>query len=131
MKLKITANTNGKIIGDQFRIEEVMTNMLYNAIDFSPRNTGVIEIIVEKEAEMIKISIKDNGSGIPDDKQAELFNKFYQITTSINRRHGGTGLGLSICKGLAEGMGGAVGVISKEGKGSTFYFTINPTGVES
>ncbi|MXZ93388.1 MAG: PAS domain-containing sensor histidine kinase [Cenarchaeum sp. SB0666_bin_15] len=131
MKLKITANTNGKIIGDQFRIDEVMTNMLYNAIDFSPRNTGVIEIIVEKEAEMIKISIKDNGSGIPDDKQAELFNKFYQITTSINRRHGGTGLGLSICKGLAEGMGGAVGVISKEGKGSTFYFTINPTGVES
>ena len=80
---------------------------------------------------MIKFSIKDNGTGIPEDKQSELFNKFYQIATSMERRHGGTGLGLSICKGLVEGMGGTIGVVSKLGKGSTFYFTINPRGVES
>lgn len=131
MKLKITAKTNGKIIGDQFRIEEVMTNILYNAIDFSPKNTGRIEIIVEKEDKMIKFSIKDNGTGIPKNKQPELFNKFYQITTSINRRHGGTGLGLSICKRLVEEMGGVIGVTSKVGAGSTFYFTINPRGIKS
>lgn len=131
IKIKVISKTKGKIIGDQFRISEVMTNILYNAIDFSPNDTGRIEIIVEKEGKMIKFSIKDNGAGIPKDKQSELFNKFYQISTSMERRHGGTGLGLSICKGLVEGMGGAIGVVSEVGKGSTFHFTINPKGVES
>lgn len=130
IKIKVTPKTSGNIIGDQFRISEVMTNILYNAIDFSPSDTGKIEIIVEKEDEMIKFSIKDNGIGIAEDKQSELFNKFYQISTSMERRYGGTGLGLSICKGLVEGMGGTIGVVSKVGKGSTFHFTINPRGAE-
>ena len=128
--LKLSLKVKDKIIGDQFRVAEVLTNFVYNAIDFSPEKTGKIEMVVEKQDDMLRFSVKDNGIGIPEDKQSELFNKFYQISTSTTRRHGGTGLGLSICKGLVEEMGGSIGVNSTVGKGSTFFFTLNPRGIE-
>ena len=122
----------GNIVGDKMRISEVFNNLLYNAIDFTPEKIGKIYIAVEKgsEDELIQFSVRDNGVGIPEDKQPSLFDKFYQASTSLTRRYGGTGLGLSICKGLAEGMGGSIWVESKIGDGSTVYFTVNRGGVE-
>jgi len=69
--------------------------------------------------------VKDNGIGIPKDKQNNLFKKFYQVDTSQTRVHGGTGLGLVICKGIVEGLDGKIWVESDgDGIGTTFYFTI-------
>ena len=69
-------------------------------------------------------SVKDNGVGISEENQKNLFKKFYQIDTSMTRKHGGTGLGLTICKGIIEDLGGKIWVKSKEGTGSIFYFSI-------
>ena len=122
----------GNIVVDKMRISEVCNNLLYNAIDFTPEKIGKIHITVEKGAEdrLIQFSVRDNGVGIPADKQSSLFEKFYQVSTSLTRRYGGTGLGLSICKGLVEGMGGTIWVESELGDGSTFYFTVNREGVK-
>lgn len=129
--LVFTAKVYERVMGDQFRIAEVLTNLIYNAIDFVPKNVGKINVSVERQDEdTLLFNVSDNGTGIPDEKQAELFNKFYQVSTTVTRHHGGTGLGLSICKGLVEGMGGAIGVDSIEGEGSTFYFTIKAKAIE-
>lgn len=116
----------GKIMCDHTRIEEIINNLIYNAVDFTPVKTGKIIVTAERDGRYIKFSVQDNGVGIPKEKQSQLFTKFYQVETAITRRHGGTGLGLSICRGLAEGMGGTIGVKSRKGKGSTFYFTVLP-----
>ncbi len=116
----------GRLVGDHSRIQEIINNLIYNAIDFTPAKTGKIVVTAERDGEYIRFSVQDNGVGIPKEKQSQLFTKFYQVETAVTRRHGGTGLGLSICRGLAEGMGGTIGVKSRRGKGSTFYFTILP-----
>ena len=79
----------------------------------------------------VKISVKDNGIGIPSEKQQGLFKKFFQVDASLTRERGGSGLGLAICKGIIEGHGGTIGVHSIPNEGATFYFTIpkNPTGL--
>ena len=112
------------IKSDKDRIEQVITNLIYNAIDFVPKNTGKIEVFSKKIGDKIKFSVKDNGIGIPKEKQKELFAKFYQADTSRTRKHGGTGLGLSICKGIIENLGGEIKVESEENQGSNFYFII-------
>ncbi len=111
------------IRSDRNRIEQVLNNMIFNAIDFVEEN-GRIEIAAKDYDKHILFYVKDNGIGIPKDKQANLFKRFYQIDTSAKRKHGGSGLGLSICKGIVEALGGKIWVESEEGKGSIFYFTI-------
>ena len=114
-----------KIISDRDRVEQVITNLTYNAIDFIPKDTGKITITAEKtNFDEVMFSVVDNGIGIPTEKQKNLFKKFYQANTSHTRKHGGTGLGLSICKGLVECLGGKIGVDSTVGKGSNFYFVL-------
>lgn len=112
------------IESDKDRIEQVITNLIYNAIDFVPKDTGKVEISVQKMNNNVKFSVRDNGIGIPQEKQKDLFAKFYQADTSQTRKHGGTGLGLSICKGIIENLGGQIHVESEENKGSNFYFVI-------
>ncbi|GIU72254.1 MAG: hypothetical protein KatS3mg003_1733 [Candidatus Nitrosocaldaceae archaeon] len=116
-------DTQTIIRSDKNRIEQVLNNMIFNAIDFVPEN-GRIEIAAKDNGNDILFYVKDNGIGIPKDKQNDLFKKFYQIDTSAKRKHGGSGLGLAICKGIVEALGGNIWVESQEGKGSTFYFTI-------
>lgn len=113
-----------KIISDFDRIRQVITNLVNNAVDFVPKDTGRIAITVERRDADVLFSVRDNGIGIPLEKQKELFTKFYQTDTSHGREHGGTGLGLSICKGIVENLGGSISVESAEGKGSVFYFTL-------
>lgn len=126
IKLIMQVLEKGRVTGDRSKIEEVINNLIYNAVDFTPADTGRITVTVKRDGKFLWFGVEDNGIGIPQEKQARLFNKFYQVDSTVTRRHGGTGLGLSICRGIVEGMGGSIGVKSAEGKGSTFYFTIIP-----
>jgi len=112
------------IITDKDRLTQVMNNLISNSVDFVPKEHGRIEIGTKKEGFKVIFYVKDNGIGIPKDKQTELFKKFYQVDTTATRNHGGTGLGLTICKGIVEGLGGEIGVESELGKGTTFYFSV-------
>jgi signal transduction histidine kinase len=98
--------------------------MIRNSVDFVPSKNGKIEVGVKQENEKMIFYVKDNGVGIPKEKQKNIFKKFYQADTSQTRSHGGTGLGLIICKGLVEGLGGEIWFESEPGKETTFFFTI-------
>jgi len=116
--------TDFTIIHDQERIGQVMTNLIKNSLIATESNTGKIEIMMEEMPTEIKISIKDNGIGIPLDKQKELFKKFYQVDATLTRERGGSGLGLAICKGIIESHNGNISMESVPNQGSTFSFTI-------
>jgi len=109
---------------DGGRIRQVIENLIKNAVDFVPKEGGKIEIEAKKEDSGVTFYVKDNGIGIPEEKQKNLFKKFFQADTTQTRKHGGTGLGLAICKGLVEGLGGRIWFESKVGKGTNFYFSI-------
>jgi signal transduction histidine kinase len=122
----IRAEPSIKLKSDESRILQVLSALLYNSIDFVPRQGGRIEITAESKENdnNIIFGVKDNGPGISKDKQKFLFKKFYQVDTSLTRKHGGTGLGLAISKGIVTGLGGNIWVETEEGKGSSFYFSL-------
>ena len=98
--------------------------MIKNAIDFVPGDTGKIMLRVSKKENQIIFSVEDNGIGIPPNKIDNLFKKFYQIDTSLTRKHGGTGLGLAISKGIVEAHGGEMWVDKEYMGGAKFIFTL-------
>ncbi|MBF0392685.1 MAG: response regulator [Alphaproteobacteria bacterium] len=116
------------LVGDAARLRQVLLNLIGNAIKFTER--GGIRVLAEAmppvpgEPMRMRFSVVDTGIGIPDEAQAGLFQSFTQADSSISRRFGGTGLGLAICKRIVEAQGGAIGVISAPGRGSTFWFTL-------
>jgi len=110
------------IWGDEGRLSHVMTNLLNNAIKFTP-SKGTVTIKAVEDAKDIKISVTDTGIGIPEDKLMRIFEKFYQIDGSSNRRYGGAGLGLSICKSIIENHYGSIWADST-GCGSTFNIVL-------
>jgi two-component system sensor histidine kinase/response regulator len=112
--------------GDPLRLEQVLLNFVGNAIKFS--KNGVVTVRARAGADsgasvMVRFEVQDNGIGLHRAEVAELFKSFHQADPSTTRRYGGSGLGLVISKQLAELMGGAVGVDSAPGKGSTFWFS--------
>jgi len=113
-----------KMKSDKNRLEQVFSNLIFNAVDFVPAEDGLVEIGAEDKGDSVLFYVKDNGIGIKKESQKDLFKKFYQADTSHARKHGGTGLGLSVSKGIVEGLGGKIGVESEEGKGAYFHFTI-------
>ncbi|MHB8602750.1 MAG: sensor histidine kinase [Nitrosotalea sp.] len=113
------------ITSDPQRLSQVFANLIKNAIDFVPSNNGTIEINAHSKNDEVIFYVKDNGNGIPKEKQEELFKKFYQVDTSLKRSHGGTGLGLVICKGIVEALGGKIWLESEVGKGTRIFFTIS------
>lgn len=123
-KLSVTSPENLEIISDQERIEQVLGNLISNAKDFVPKKNGEIKIQVKNTEKFVEFSVSDNGIGISEEHQKDLFKKFYQIDTSVTRKHQGSGLGLSICKGIVELLGGKIWVTSQQGEGAIFYFTI-------
>ncbi len=116
-----------RVIGDPGRIRQVLTNLVSNAVKFTETGHVIISVSCETKPEapaVFHFSVEDTGIGIPEAKLEYIFEKFTQADASTTRRYGGTGLGLAISKQLVECMGGAVGVASREGKGSTFRFSI-------
>jgi|GEM_PF-606752 len=113
----------GVIEADPMRVAQVITNLLGNAIKFSPEN-GKIEIWARGGDEEVVVDIKDFGKGISQHDLSRLFQRFAQLDSSTTRRAGGTGLGLVISKGIVEQHGGKIWVESTLGKGSTFSFSI-------
>ena len=128
-KITVNQHLDKKIIvpHDTERIRQVLTNLLKNSLDVVEPNSGLIEIFVEDSPKEVKISVKDNGPGIPKENQENLFKKFYQVDTSLTREVGGSGLGLAICKGLVEEHGGTILAESTSGTGATFSFTLPKT----
>ncbi len=124
IEFRVSNDISCTIKSDKDRLAQVFRNMLENAIDFAPPVGAKIEIGLRANDNAMVFYVKDNGAGIPKQKQERLFSKFYQVDTSLRRRHGGSGLGLVICKGIVEGLRGRIWVDSDEGKGSTFYFAI-------
>jgi signal transduction histidine kinase/CheY-like chemotaxis protein len=114
-------------VGDSGRIRQVMTNLVGNAVKFTPSGSIVIEVACERREEaraMMRISVHDTGPGIPAEKLNLLFEKFSQMDGSTTRKYGGTGLGLAITKQLVNLMGGSIAAASRPGEGSTFSFTL-------
>lgn len=116
-------NYDVKVSVDHQRLSQVLANYLSNAAKFSPIN-DVVTISVEQHFGIVRVSVKDNGPGIPENFRARLFQKFSQADSSDTRQKGGTGLGLAICKEIIERMGGKVGVDSVVGEGASFYFDL-------
>jgi len=115
------------LLGDPARLQQVMTNLVGNAIKFTEKGEVVVRVASESpqgDQARLHFSVADTGVGIPADKQRLIFEPFTQADGSTARRYGGTGLGLSISSRLVEMMGGRIWVESEVGKGSTFHFTI-------
>ena len=109
---------------DPERILQVFNNVISNALKFVPAQYGTISINSRIDNDTVMISIKDNGIGIPKQKQEDLFKKFYQVDKTLTRKSGGTGLGLAISRGIIEAHGGKIWVESEENQGTTVHFTI-------
>ncbi|HFP5815663.1 TPA: two-component sensor histidine kinase BarA [Escherichia coli] len=128
LTLNIKSDVPDNVIGDPLRLQQIITNLVGNAIKFT--ENGNIDILVEKRAlsntkVQIEVQIRDTGIGIPERDQSRLFQAFRQADASISRRHGGTGLGLVITQKLVNEMGGDISFHSLPNRGSTFWFHIN------
>lgn len=108
---------------DVDRLTQVMANLLSNAAKFSPEN-DTVSIHVAERPGWIRVSVKDNGPGIPDSARNLVFEKFSQVDSSSTRQQGGTGLGLSICRAIINRHDGAIDFESEVGVGTTFYFDL-------
>jgi signal transduction histidine kinase/DNA-binding response OmpR family regulator len=114
-------------LGDAGRIRQVATNLAANGVKFTGKGYVLVAVSCESQSSgraELRISVEDSGEGIPPAKIGTLFQKFNQLDDSSTRKYGGTGLGLAIAKQLVELMGGTIGVESREGAGSTFWFTL-------
>ncbi|WP_404354764.1 response regulator [Cytobacillus firmus] len=118
-----TFDGNDLILGDSSKIEQVFTNLISNAIKYSPSGGPVYIRLYEKNS-LLHIEVEDQGLGIPENAAADIFNKFYRVDNSDRRRIGGTGLGLSIVQEIVKAHDGNVSVKSRYGEGSTFIVTI-------
>ncbi|GEM_PF-886768 len=113
--ISLTCELHGDVtcVCDKSRVEQVLINLVSNSLDFSPKQTGKIQINLSREGDYAKIVVKDNGIGIIKESIDKIFVKFYQVDTSSTREHSGTGLGLSVCKGIVESHGGKIWAYSE------------------
>ncbi len=115
--------SEAKVIVDENRLMQVMTNLLSNAAKFSPAG-GKVLISIKHKAGRVRIAVTDHGEGVPEAFREHIFEKFAQAESSTPRKMHGTGLGLAISKAIIEQMGGVIGFDSEFGQGATFYFEL-------
>jgi PAS domain S-box-containing protein len=120
-----SSSTKKSITSDKTMLNKVFFNLIQNAVDFVPTKEGRIEIGAKEEGNSVVFYVKDNGMGILEKRKEFVFKKFYQVDISFKRKYGGSGFGLVICKGIVENLGGKIWFESKEGEGTTFYFSIS------
>jgi signal transduction histidine kinase len=135
-----------RVLCDPTRIAQVISNLVRNSVDFVEDKVGKITIRVElienervsntnkldhNNANQVVITVEDNGPGIPPDKAKSLFKKFYQIDTTLTRKHGGTGLGLAISRGIIEAHGGKIWIALEHTNGTSIKFTLPIASADS
>ena len=127
LAFKVDPELTQTLVGDPLRVEQILLNLVGNAIKFSDQGDIVVGIYTELREEdriTLRFSVSDQGIGLSHEQLGRLFAPFAQADSSTTRRYGGTGLGLAICKRLVEHMRGRIWVESEPGKGSTFHFTL-------
>jgi len=124
VKLIMFLKTSEMVYSDIDRISQVFSNLISNALAFMPEKNGVIEIGTQDNSNNVTFFVRDNGVGISEEKQKNIFKKFYQADTSSKRKKDGSGLGLSICEGIVRALGGTMWVKSTINQGSTFFFDL-------
>ena len=123
---KLVLNANEKnivVLGDPFRIKQVILNLVDNSIKYGTEN-GEVQVELERDKENVHISIIDDGPGIAHEHLSRIFDRFYRVEKSRSKEKGGSGLGLSIVQKVIESHQSKVSVISKIGKGTTFSFKL-------
>lgn len=125
IELRIDRGQQGPlfVIGDPDRLEQVLLNLLTNAIQYTSQG-GRVLVRYEANGDDLQVRVQDTGIGIPARNLPHVFDRFYRVDKSRNRAKGGMGLGLSIVKGIVDRHGGQIWVGSEEGKGTTFFFTV-------
>jgi signal transduction histidine kinase len=123
LKFEHPEKARGQIVADKGRVQQVIDNILVNAIKFSP-NGGTIMLTMIDEPEQINVQIADQGIGLPADKVERIFERFYQVDGTSRRRFGGAGIGLAIVKRIIDAHDGNIWVESEVNQGSTFYFSL-------
>ncbi len=127
--IEIASNVPKNLVGDDFRLQQVLSNLISNAIKFT--DSGKVLVNIDCDSDAVKspvklnFSVTDSGIGIDPNLQENLFKPFTQADGSTTRKYGGTGLGLTICRRIVDLMGGKIRVESKPGSGSTFWFAVN------
>jgi len=124
VKLTKSVQSNEVVYSDSDRIAEVFSNLICNALAFLPDRNGALEIGSKDNSDFVTFYVQDNGAGMSEVQQKNIFKKFYQVDTSSKRKKEGSGLGLAICEGIVKALGGKMWVESYLGKGTTFFFDL-------
>ncbi len=125
--LMIAPDIPASVKGDPGRIRQILLNLTGNALKFTHQGEITVSVTPEYEKDEtihLRFSVRDTGIGIPAEKQKQIFSAFSQADSSTTRKYGGTGLGLTICRKLVGLMNGKIGILSKEGAGAEFWFTL-------
>lgn len=119
-----------RALADDTRVRQILMNLVGNAVKFTTSGSVSVRCLYDRTRQVLRYEVVDTGPGISAELQSRLFRRFSQVDASTTRIFGGTGLGLAICKGLAEAMGGEVGVLSSPGEGSCFWVEIPAKSVD-
>lgn len=122
VKLELTEDDT-MLLGDKEKYAQVLINLMGNAVKYSPTG-GAVKVRFSRQGELVRVTIQDDGPGIPASEVANIFGRFAQVNQASHKRQNSSGLGLYIAKEIVERQGGTIGVDSTEGAGSTFWFTL-------